>query len=107
MSETLSAERCHAALHRATWNLIGRPFPVWAMAADSKPPKDVTQQSSSMPRNSALLYRNTNPQNEDSPAYAGFLRMIDGRTFWALIWPRTVKGKQVVELRLVEKPDNS
>ena len=68
-------------------------------------PRDATARSSQMPRNSALLYRNLKPKNDDSPAYAGLLRMIDGRTYWALVWPRTVKGKQVVELRLVENPD--
>jgi hypothetical protein len=67
---------------------------------------DISGHSHTMPRNSAILYRNTTPKSDDSPAYAGVLRMTDGRKFWALVWPRTVKGKAVVELRLVEKPED-
>ena len=66
---------------------------------------DISDRAHTMPRNSAVLYRNARPKGEDSPAYAGVLRMIDGRKFWALVWPRTVKGKTVVELKLVEKPE--
>jgi hypothetical protein len=67
--------------------------------------RDITDQSSTMPRNSAILFRNTQPKNDDSPAYGGVLRLDDGRKFWALVWPRTVRGKQVIELRLVKKPE--
>jgi hypothetical protein len=67
--------------------------------------QDITERSHTMPRNSSILYRNGRPKGDDSPTYAGVLRMIDGRTFWALLWPRAVKGKTVVELRLIEKDE--
>lgn len=69
--------------------------------------RDISDQAHSMPRNSAILYRNRRPKSNDSPAYAGVLRMADGRKFWALIWPRAVNGKAVVELKLTEKSEDS
>jgi hypothetical protein len=66
---------------------------------------DISDRAHTMPRNSAILYRNARPKNDESPAYAGLLRMSDGQKFWALLWRRTVKGKAVVELKLVEKPE--
>jgi hypothetical protein len=65
--------------------------------------QDITHRASSMGRNCAILYPNTKPKSKDSPAYAGVLRLSDGRTFWALAWERTVKARKVIELELVEK----
>jgi hypothetical protein len=81
---------------------------VWAMA--SRPPKlpeDATDRAHQMPRNSALLYRNTDPKGVDPAAYRGLLKMADGRVFWVGAWPRLVKGKTVVELRLVERKETA
>jgi len=101
--EQYAADRAFVAELRSTFARIGRPFPVFAMATS---PKDVTARFSAMPRNSALLYRNTTPKNIDPPAYKGLLRMADGTDYWALVWPRIVKDKQVVELKLIEKDPN-
>jgi hypothetical protein len=65
---------------------------------------DVTARSQSMPRNSALLYRNRTPRNADSPVYLGVLKLADGTTFWVGVWPRSVKGETVVEIQLCPKP---
>jgi hypothetical protein len=62
--------------------------------------KDISSKSSSMERNSAILYRNRRPTKGDPASYGGLLRMADGTYYWAFVWPRLVNGKAVVELRL-------
>jgi hypothetical protein len=67
------------------------------------PYQDVTARANSMPRNACLLYRNKTPKGPDSAAYRGVTKLQDGQTFWIGIWPRTVNGEPVVELRLSKK----
>jgi hypothetical protein len=68
---------------------------------------DVTERTSKMPRNSALLYHNPSPRSgADWPHYRGLLRLLhDGKMFWVGLWPRTVNGKLVYEIRLTPKDD--
>jgi hypothetical protein len=72
-----------------------------------KPLLDITAIASRMPRNSALLYPNPPPRNgADWPHYRGLLRLLhDGRLFWVGLWPRTVNGKLVYEIRLTPKDE--
>jgi hypothetical protein len=65
--------------------------------------QDVTERSAKMPRGSSLLYKNKRPKDSDSPSYYGLLKMPDGTRFWALVWPRTVRGQIVLELKLARK----
>ena len=65
--------------------------------------KDITSLCSCMPRNGAVLYKNRKPKGVDPASYGGVLRLSNGEAFWAYIWPRVVRGKPVVELRLVPK----
>jgi hypothetical protein len=69
----------------------------------SHPLKDLTAQAHQMPRNSCLAYRNKNPKTNDSPFYLGVLKLETGETFWVGLWPRTVNGGAVVEVRLSPK----
>ncbi len=71
--------------------------------AKKAPFSDVTGRSSQMPRGSTLLYKNKRPKNSESPSYYGLLRMPDGSTYWACVWPRTCKGQTVLELKLAPK----
>jgi hypothetical protein len=102
MSE-LTAERCHAALHQAAWDLIGRPFPMFAMAATPKLPKDITSRSFQMPRDSCLLYPNRDPRGDDPAHYRGLMKDADGSLYWVGLWVRIVKGQKVLEIRRVPK----
>jgi len=65
--------------------------------------KDISAKVSSMPRNGSILYRNREPKDGDPASYGGVLRLSDGQTFWAYIWPRKIGDKDVVELKLVPK----
>jgi hypothetical protein len=56
-----------------------------------------------MERGTAILYRNLKPVGTDPASYGGVLRLTNGETYWAYIWPRLVRGKTVVELRLTPK----
>ena len=74
------------------------------MTSTPKPARrDITARASSMPRDSAILYRNRAPKNAESPAYYGLLKLSDGSIYWAAIWARLVKGEPVVELQLKPK----
>jgi hypothetical protein len=68
-------------------------------------PKDITARAPCMQRDTAILYRNRKPSGADPASYGGLLRLADGQTFWAFIWPRLVRGRPVVELRLVRKQE--
>jgi hypothetical protein len=65
--------------------------------------KDITTKSSNMERGTVILYRNLNRQGTDPASHGGVLRLRDGQTFWAYIWPRKVNGQTVVELQLVPR----
>jgi hypothetical protein len=39
--------------------------------------RDISDRAHTMARNSAILYRNMKPKADDSPTYAGVLRMIE------------------------------
>jgi hypothetical protein len=71
------------------------------------PVKDITDKAAHMERGTAILYRNRKPKDGDAAAYGGLLRLSDGQTFWAFIWPRKIGKKDVVELRLVPKREGS
>jgi hypothetical protein len=59
-----------------------------------------------MPRNSALLFPNQAPRSgADWARYRGFLRMLDGRFYWAGIWQRICSGRLVLELKLELKEE--
>jgi hypothetical protein len=75
---------------------------------DDQPLVDITAQSSQMPRNSAILYRNPPPRSGAGwPHYRGMLRLLhDGQMFWVGVWFRTVNGKTVLELRLTPKTED-
>jgi hypothetical protein len=66
---------------------------------------DITDRSSRMARNAAILYPNPPPRSGvDQPHYRGMLRLLhDGGMFWVSAWFRTVNGKTVLELRLTPK----
>jgi hypothetical protein len=75
-------------------------------SASDKQAVDITGKSSRMPRNSALLFPNKAPRSgADWAHYRGVLRLLDGRFFWAGIWPRICNGRPVLELRLELKED--
>jgi hypothetical protein len=61
-----------------------------------------------MPRNSAILYRNPSRQpGPDGSHYRGLMRLLDdGRTYWVGLWPRTVHGQLVYEIKLSPKSEN-
>ena len=64
---------------------------------------DITSRTSSMPRDSALLYPNRKPKDAHSPFYLGLLKTANGSVYWAVIWIRLVKGERVLELRIKER----
>jgi hypothetical protein len=70
-------------------------------------PSDASSRAHTMPRNSALLYRNRNPKDSNSPPYRGVLKLDDNRTFWVGAWRVTVNGEPVIELRLIEKRNDT
>jgi hypothetical protein len=78
-----------------------------SLGGNGKPLLDVTDRASKMSRNSAILYGNAPPRSgADWPHFRGLLRLLhDGRMFWVGLWPRTVKGKLVYEIRLTPKDD--
>jgi hypothetical protein len=73
-----------------------------------KPLADITAQASRMPRNSTILYRNPPPRAAaDWPSYRGVLRLLhDGKVFWVSLWPRTVRGQLVYEIKLSPKTED-
>lgn len=80
--------------------------PVLLIQASSVPPdnEDVTGRSSQMPRGSCLLYPNKSPGLDNDPAhYLGFLKSEDGTAYWCALWPRTVNGRRIYEVRLTRK----
>jgi hypothetical protein len=70
---------------------------------DQKKPLDVTSRASSMPRDSALLYRNKSPKDSAASHYRGLLKLSDGRVYLVGLWVRQVKGEPALEIRLSEK----
>jgi hypothetical protein len=104
--EQYAADRAAAVELRGSMARIGKPFPVWAMATESKPPKDITNRSFRMPRNSAILYRNKTPTGADPAHYLGTMTDADdGKSYWVSLWVRTVKDQKVLEIRRVRKPN--
>jgi hypothetical protein len=74
------------------------------VTTNSKPRfRDISSRSHQLGRNSSILYRNRNPKGDDPASYYGLIRIADGQTFWAYIWPRLVNGNAAVELRLKPK----
>jgi hypothetical protein len=65
--------------------------------------KDLTQESFQMPRDSALLYPNKKPRDEDSPHYFGVMVTKDGTSYWVGAWTATVKGQDVIKIKLIPK----
>src|SRR5262245_56154245 len=87
---------------------LGRGSMPFALAAQPPPPrrgpKDITERSSSMPRDSAILYPVTEPRTDDDPChYRGIMRDADGRTYWCGLWVRLCNGRKVLEIRRVPK----
>lgn len=64
---------------------------------------DITARSSSMPRDSALLYRNHKPKSPESPHYLGLLKTLEGKVYWLGLWVRLVKGERALEVRLLPR----
>jgi hypothetical protein len=67
------------------------------------PAKDISSDSSCMERGSGILYKVLKPVGTDPASYGGVLKLPNGEIYWAYIWPRLVRGKPVVELRLTPK----
>lgn len=68
-----------------------------------KEPLDITNRSSSMPRDSSILYRNEDPKGSDPCHYRGLMRDATGELFWIRAWVRIVKDKRVLEIRKTPK----
>jgi hypothetical protein len=66
---------------------------------------DITERSSKMPPNAAILYPQAQPDS-DSPRFMGINRITQGGMFWVTGWERTVNGKVVIELRFNLKEDH-
>jgi hypothetical protein len=101
--EAFASARAVWADLQARGVVLGSPM----MMATQRPPKDITARSSSMPRDSAILYKNSDPKGSDPAAYRGLLKMADAKVYWVGAWPRTVKGRTVIELRLVERKETT
>ena len=71
------------------------------------PAKDITNKASCIERGTAILYRNRRPSGSDPASYGGLLKLPDSQAFWVFVWPRTVRNKPVVELKLVAKREGS
>jgi hypothetical protein len=99
-AEQFAVDREFVRQQRELLARIVKRFPVIAMATT---PKDVTQQSNKMPRESCLLYRNKDPRGADACHYRGIMRDSDGRDYWVALWVRVVKGQRVLEIRRVLK----
>jgi hypothetical protein len=102
-AEQLAADRAAAAELRAAMARIERPFPVWCMATEPKPLKDITERSFRMLRDSAILYANRDPRGDDPAHYRGVMKDADGSIHWIRLWVRLVKGEKVLEIRRVPK----
>jgi hypothetical protein len=74
---------------------------------NGKPLVDITALASKTPRNTSILYVNPAPRSgADWPHYRGLIRLLhDGKMFWVGLWPRTVNGKLVYEIRLTPKDE--
>lgn len=59
---------------------------------------DITDRSSKMPPNTAILYPRAQPDS-DSPRFMGITRITQAGMFWVAGWERTVNGKTVLELK--------
>lgn len=71
------------------------------------PVKDITPMCANMPRGSSVLYRNKRAGEDDAPSYHGLLKLPDGTLHWCFAWPRTVRNKPVIELKLIPKREGS
>lgn len=56
-----------------------------------------------MPRDCALLYPNKKPRDENSPQHLGIMKTKDGVLYWVGAWMGTVKGQEVIKIKLVPK----
>ena len=69
--------------------------------------KDISNKTTSMPPNAAILYRNDNStrakNNNDPCSYFGVTKITEPGFYWVLAWPRLVNGKTVVELEFKPK----
>ena len=65
---------------------------------------DITERSSKMPPNAAILYPRAQP-DPDSPRFMGITRITQAGTFWVTGWERIVNGKVVLELKFARKED--
>jgi len=63
---------------------------------------DITERSSKMPPNAAILYPRAQPDS-DSPHFMGIIRITQGGMFWVTGWERIVNGKLVIELKFTPK----
>jgi hypothetical protein len=63
---------------------------------------DITDRSSKMPPNAAILYPRTQPDS-NSPRFMGITRITQGGVFWVTGWERIVNGKTVLELKFTLK----
>jgi hypothetical protein len=66
--------------------------------SEKKEPLDITEKSSHMPKNAAILYRNDSA-DESKGHYRGMTKTERGN-FWIAAWVRQVKGQRVIELKL-------
>jgi hypothetical protein len=100
-SSTVAPSSPAGAQKQKTGSTVASP------GANGKPLLDVTALASKMPRNATILYANPPPRSEaDWPHFRGLMRLLhDGKMFWVGLWPRTVKGKLVYEIRLTPKDD--
>jgi hypothetical protein len=64
---------------------------------EKKEPLDITEKSSHMRKNEAILYRN-NSADEMKGHYRGMTKTERG-SFWIAAWVRQVKGQRVIELK--------
>jgi hypothetical protein len=83
-------------------------LPAQILDQGGHPLLDITDRSNQMPRNSAILYSTPPPRPEvDWPHYRGMLRLLhDGKMFWVGLWPRTVHGQLVYEIKLTPKTED-
>jgi hypothetical protein len=67
--------------------------------------KDISTQAGRQSPNTGILYRlpSQTAQGNDPPSYIGVIRVTQAGLYWVTIWPRTLNGKQVVELRFNPK----
>jgi hypothetical protein len=75
----------------------------WREPNDSSDPNDITSRAASMPADAGILYLPRTPFGSDPPAFIGVIRVRAPGLYWAIAHYRTVRGRQVLELRLTAK----